>query len=184
MEIDINKNNFSIYSKCKIFIDGQQRYSASKKLFRWFSEINLFKDQENGAVYTINEKGASFKISYDLIRFDNNLFEFRTKNTWKEHYSCQVGQDLYEIYGHNGSNGSKYSIYKNDIQIAWWDKEAFVWSNDNYKIIADNDSDVELLISFCLIIDNASSNYSEGNTTSTKTVPQAKKFDTNWQPKS
>jgi hypothetical protein len=59
---------------------------------------------------------------------------------------------MYDIYGHRGR---KYSIYKNDQQVAWWDKEAVGWfAGDNYKIFANANSDPELLISFCLVIGN------------------------------
>jgi hypothetical protein len=94
-----------------------------------------------------------------------------------------VGSDNYDLYGHRGR---KYSIYKNDIQVAWWDKNAVSWfSGDNYKITADKDCDVALIIFFCLIIDNFSYhkksifNYSFGNIGF-----QAKMFDPAWQPKS
>ena len=67
---------------------------------------------------------------------------------------CRVGPDLYLIYGHRGR---KYSIFKNDIQGAWWDRKAVTWfAGDNYKIIADKDCDIDLIISFCLIVDNFS----------------------------
>ncbi|SFP72454.1 Uncharacterized protein YxjI [Pseudarcicella hirudinis] len=170
--------------KYQISVNGQKSYFASTKLFSWLPEINLFKNQENRAIYTINKQFAWFKTSYNLSRYDNNLFKFRTKSIWRLHYYCQVGQDLYDIYGHLGR---KYSIYKNDIQIAWWDKEWISLLNgDNYSIIADNDCDVELLISFCLIIDNSTDH---NNNTNTITFDLGnigspeKKFDNTWQPK-
>lgn len=96
----------------------------------------------------------------------------------------QVGQDLYEIFGHKGR---KFSVYKNDKQVAWWDKDAVTWFNgDNYKIIADKDSDYELIISFCLIIDHTSSNNNDGNTMTVdfgNIGSTVKQFDPAWQPK-
>lgn len=184
MEIDINQNKISIGDKYHIFIDGQKMYFASTKLLRWLSEINLFKNQDNRAAYTIKKKWSWFKTSYNLISNDSSLYEFRTKNIWRLHYCCQVGADLYEIYGHKGR---KYSIYKNDVQIAWWDKEAVTWFNgDNYKMMANNDCNVELLMCFCLIIDNATSNDNDGNTVTIDIGNiglQAKAFDNNWRPK-
>lgn len=184
MEININQKKISIGDKYQIFIDGQQTHAASTGLFRWFAEINLFEHGNDRAKYTIKKNWTFFKTSYDLTRWDNYTFEFRTKSFWKLHYYCQVGQDLYEIFGHKGR---KFSVYKNDHQVAWWDKDAVTWFNgDNYKIIADKDSDYELIISFCLIIDNNSSNNNDGNTMTVdlgNIGSTVKKFDPAWQPK-
>jgi uncharacterized protein YxjI len=184
MEIDINQKKISFGDKYQIFIDGQQTHFASTKLSRWLAEINLFKNNNSRSTYLIKKRWAFFNTSFDLTTWDNNVLEFRTKSFWKNHYFCQVGQDLFEIYGHRGR---KYSIYKNDKQVAWWDKQAVAWFNgDNYKIIADKDGDHELIIAFCLIIDNTLSNDNEGNTLTIdigNVGPQAKKFDTNWKPK-
>ena len=38
MRIDINQKKISIGDKYQIFIDGQQRYSGAKKLFRMLAE--------------------------------------------------------------------------------------------------------------------------------------------------
>jgi hypothetical protein len=52
---------------------------------------------------------------------------------------------LYEIFGHKGR---KYSILKNK-QVAYWNKNCVTWfDGDNYRIVADNDCDFELIISF------------------------------------
>lgn len=183
MEIDINQKKISIGDKYQIFIDGQLTHTASTKLFRWLAEINLFENGSGSPKYTIKKKWTFFNTSFDLTGLDNNVLEFRTKSFWKSHYFCQVGQDLFEIFGHRGR---KYSIYKNNKQVAWWDKKAVAWFNgDNYKIIADKDCDPELIVSFCLIIDNTRSNDNNGNALTIdlgNIGPQARKFDPTWQP--
>lgn len=184
MEININQKKISVGDKYKIFIGDQQAYSASTKLFRWLAEINLFDSIGGNAKMTMKKKWAWLRTSYDITRWDGYLFEFRTMSVWKRHYQCQAGSDLYDIYGHRGR---KYSIYKNDRQIAWWDKNRVTWfEGDNYKIIADNNCDQELLISFCLVIDNAFSNDKNRGAVTINIGnigPQARKFDPSWQPK-
>lgn len=184
MEIDINQNKISVGNKYQIFVDGQPTHSASNRLFRWLAEINLVENGLAKPKYIIKKKWGLFNTSFDLTRWDNRVSKFRTKNFWKNHYFCQVGQDLFEIFGHKGR---KYSIYKNDKQVAWWDKKAVAWFNgDNYKIIADKDCDHELIISFCLIIDNIQSNDNEVNLLTVdlgNIGPHEKKFDATWQPK-
>lgn len=184
MEIDINQKKISVGDKYQIFVDGKQTYTASVKLFRLLTEIHLFDYYDNRPKYIIKKKMAIFNVAFDLTTQNNRVFQFRTEKYWKGHYYCQIGQDFYEVFAHKGR---KYSIYKNNIQIAWWDKEAVAWFNgDNYKIVTDGDSDYELIISFCLIID---STFSKSNNKSTATIdfgkvgPEAKKFDPAWHPK-
>lgn len=183
MEININQKKISFGDKYKIFVNNHQTHFASAKLFRFLSEIELFEEGSSRPKFTLYKRWSWFNTSYDLKSHDNNVFEFRTKNYWRNHYYCQVGPDLYEIFGHRGR---KYSVYKNDKQIAWWSKSIVSWfDGDNYQIIADDNSDYELLISFCLLIDNEFSK-SNGNNAITidfgSNLLQAKKFDKTWQP--
>ena len=184
MEIDINQKKISFGDKYQIFTDGQQTHYAARKLFNLLPVVNLFENKYEVPRMTIKRRFSWFKAAYDIIQWDSNIMEFRTVSYWKQHYNCLVGMDSYDIYGHRGR---KYSIYKNDVQVAWWDKEAVTWfAGDNYKIIADKDCNVNLLVSFCLIIDNFKSDNHDGNTVNVDLGNigfQTKKFDVNWNPK-
>jgi len=182
MEIDINQKKISIGDKYKIFIDGKQKYHAANKLFRFMAEMELIETESLVSKIKIKRRFAWLKIAYDFTRTDDIIREFRTISFWKRHYQCVDGNKFYDIYGHKGR---KYSIYRNDKQIAFWDKKAVSWFNgDNYKIIADQDADAEILIAFCLIIDNSRSNH-KGNDAMKWDIgyfgPQAKVFDTEWR---
>ena len=147
-------------------------------------EINLFRADDDTPIFTLNRKLTLVSISFDIKKQDGQRLEFRTISFWKLHYECRDGKDKYEIFGHRGR---KYSIYKNTVQVAWWDKEGVTWfEGDNYKITADSDADAELLSCFCLIIDNCFSN-NDGDAFSFdlgNIGPQARKFDDRWEPKS
>ncbi len=183
MEIDINQKKISIGDKYQVFVDGQQTHRASAKIFRIFAEINLFETTNDFPVMTIKRKFSFFKARFDITRKNGGLVALRTISFWRSHFQCNNGPDLYDIYGHRGR---KYSVYKNDRQIAWWDKQAVSWFNgDNYKIIANKNCDKELVISLCLAIDNYASNDNEKkalNFDIGKIGPQARKFDPSWQP--
>jgi hypothetical protein len=182
MEIDINQNKISVRDKYQIFIDGQQRHNATSKLFRLFPEIELYEWDSELPRMRINKKFGFLAANYDLTKSDGKVYEFRTKSYWKGHFQCMYDADIYDIYAHRGR---KYSVYKNDIQVAWWTKQAVSWFNgDNYKIIADRNCDYNLVISFCLIIDNYSSEGNKGtlNVNIGRIGPQVKKFNANWQP--
>ena len=82
---------------------------------------------------------------------------------------------------------AKYSVYKNSTQVAWWEKEAVTWfEGDNYAITANNDCNVELIIAFCLIIDNHKSKSHSENAVSYNIGNiggQIKEFDPYWRAK-
>jgi uncharacterized protein YxjI len=184
MEIDINQKKISIGDKYQIFIDGKQTHTASRELLHLLPVVNLFDNNFGTPKMRIEKRFTWFTAQYDITRWDNNVLEFRTTSFWKLVYQCKCAGDIYDIYGHIGR---KYSIYKNGTQIAWLDKKAVSWfAGDNYKIIADKDCDIDLLISFCLIIDNFTSDDHDSNT---MTVDfgnvgfQGKRFDKNWLPK-
>jgi uncharacterized protein YxjI len=184
MEIDINQKKISIGDKYSIFTDGQQTHSASRELFHLLPVVTLSRNNNDGPVMTIKRRLSWFRAKYDIILSGTNILEFRTVSYLKSQYQCRNGNDCYDIYGHRGR---KYSIYKNNKQVAYWDKQAVSWfAGDNYKIIADKGSDVDLLIGFCLIIDNFRSDDHDGKTVDIDVGNiffQAKKFDTGWQPK-
>lgn len=184
MEIDINQQKISIGDKYKIFIDGQEQYKAVRKLFRLLAVVDLYRDDNDTPLMTIRKRWSWFRAKYDIVRSDNTVLPFRTKSFWKDYYQCEMGSNKYELYGHRGR---KFSIFKNGRQIAWWEQRAVSWfAGDNYKITADLNVDKELLICFCLIIDNYSSDEHDGNLLTYhigKIGPQEKNFDEGWLPK-
>ena len=181
MEIYINQQKFSFGDKYEIFTDGQFTHNATKKVFQIFPEIELF-DAGGQRRMLISKLHSWIDLKYDLTRWDNNLIEFRTRSAWRNHFQCQAGNQFYELFGHKGR---KYSIFRNDVQVGWWTKNAVTYfDGDQYTITCDNDADVDMMISLCLIIDNAKApggnnviNVDLGN------LLQARKFDEGWQPK-
>jgi len=183
MEIVIHQKKIAIGDKYHIFTNQQFSHTASRQLFQLLAEILLFNKQQSTPILKINKRFYWFKAKYDIRVQDGAVLLFRTKSRWKRHYQCQTGTDHYDIYGHLGR---KYSVYKNDIQIAWWKKGAITWfEGDNYVIAADDDSDRHLLIAFCLIIDNMQGNHGENALTIHigHMGLQSKKFDSDWLPK-
>lgn len=183
MEFKIEQKKFSLEKKYTVFIDGLEKYIATTKLFRLFSEI-VFEDLEKHLLkYTIKRRWAWFKYSYDLTNDKHSIFEFRTLSIWRRHYQCIVGTDNYEIIGHKGR---KYSIYKNNNMIAFWELNKFTWfEGDKYTVTANNDVDTELVSCFCIIIDNANSeNKRQAMDWNIGWFgPEARPFDAKWIPR-
>jgi uncharacterized protein YxjI len=182
MIIDIAQAKIAIADKYKIFVNGQEAYRAARKLWRFLAEVDLFTLDGHQPVLTIKKRFAFFKASYDVL-IDDQAFPFTTRSLWKGVYHFDRGNDRYEIYAHRGR---KYSIFRNDLQVAWWDKAAItVLAGDKYRITADDDADTELLIAFCLIVDNYASDDHDNDavTYNVGNLLQAKKFDSAWQPR-
>jgi len=184
MRIDINQKKISIGDKYQIFMDGQPTYKASSELFRLLSVINLFRKDEPEPRLTIKNRWSFFKPKYNIRLHDNRILEFSADSFWKMHYQCHCSPDMYYIYGHRGR---KYSVYRNNTKVAWWEKEAVSWfDGDNYSITADNDCNLELIIAFCLIIDNHKSKRHGNNAVSYNIENiggQVKEFNSDWRPK-
>jgi uncharacterized protein YxjI len=182
MIININQKKISVGDKYQIFIDREPTHRAASKIFRWFPEIDLYENVSEQPVLTINRKFSFFLAKFNITLPDGSTMAFRTESFWKGHYRCDNGGDSYDIYRHNGR---KCSVYCNNRQIAWWDKKAVTWFNgDNYTIVADRHCNRNLVIAFCLILDNYSS---EGNKNTVnidvgRIGPQAKRFDKDWTP--
>ena len=184
MRVDINQHKISIGDKYQIFVDGQPTYKAASEMLRLLSVIDLFRNDDSRAILKINKQWSWLKPKYNITLTDKRTVEFRADSFWRMHYQCHFSPDVYNIYGHRGR---KFSVYKNDTQVAWWEKEAVTWfAGDNYTIIADNDCNIELIISFCLVIDNYKSKR-HGENTVTYDIGniggQVKEFNPDWRPK-
>ncbi len=160
MKIDINQKKIAVGEKYTIEIGGELRYTAATKIFRLLTEMHLFKSESDYSVLTIRRHWSFFKAKYSIELRDGNALSFNTITFWRPHYQCYHGESRYDLFGHKGR---KYSIFKNGSQIAWWDKNAVsIMEGDHYTITADDDYLHELIIAFCLIIDDFSSGGKKG----------------------
>ncbi len=184
MRIDINQKKIALGDQYRIYTNEKETHQAHTELFTFLPVIQLAIKDNLNPLLKIHKKWSLFKAKYDMTIANTEKLEFRTKSFWRPHYQCQLGADLYDVYA---NKGRKYSVYKNNVQIAWWDKEAVTWfEGDNYTLLADDDADHTLLIAFCLIVDNFNSKKNEGNTVTYdfgNIGRSAKPFDEYWRPK-
>lgn len=184
MIIDIRQKKLSIGDQYQITLNGEPIYTASREVFQWLAEILVFDVPANRLSIKINKRFHLFKANYE-ISLDAMVCSFKTVSYLRAHFRCQNTGDNYDIYGHRGR---KYSIFKNGRQVGWWEKDRVTWlEGDQYRIIANDDTHIELLIAFCLIIDNYfSSNHGEDIMTINWGYfgLQARHFDQDWRPDS
>lgn len=186
MEIDINRAAISFGDKYKVYVEGEQMYSAANELFRFLSKVNIYELGNDTAIITLDQKWAFFKPVYTITMPNNDKIDFITVSIRKLQYQVKYGKDVYDIYGHTGR---KYSVFKNDTQIAYWEANAVNWFNgENVKIIADRNCDKGLLIALCLTLDDYQ-NKNNGRLTEGISIDfgnlvfGSREFDKGWFPK-
>lgn len=183
MYITIRQKKMSIRDRYQIMTDGRDSHYAKTKLLRLFAEIDLFKNESPVPAITVKRKFSWLRPTFDFYLQDGRTARFQTKSLRKSHYQVLDRNDLYDIFNHRGR---KFSIFKNDIQIAWWDKDAFsVMEGDNYQMIADYDANAEMLMAICLTIDNAKNN-KDGKLMKVdlgNVLWEGRKFDPAWLPR-
>lgn len=184
MKIDINQRKISVGDKYRIFTEGQESHKAATRLFKLLSVIDLYKSNEEKPVLTIEKQWFFTKPRYNIITANGRTSEFKAESWWKMYYQCYVGSDNYQVYGHRSR---KFSVYRNGKQEAWWEKEAVSWfEGDNYSITANSDCHVEIIIAFCLILDNHKSKQ-HGNNAFSYNIRniggEVKPFDSYWNPR-
>lgn len=156
MEIIVEQKGISLTDEYLIYIDNELQYKAISEPLKTVAKINIY-EQEN-KILTIRKQNFGIRANYLIEDINNNSYWFQEINNLKLIMKCQIENDLYQIYGHNGN---KYSIFKNNIQVAFWEKNSFTMGEkDVYTIIANNNENSLLLVSFCICIDNSKSNFS------------------------
>jgi len=182
MEIKVQQEKISIArEKYDILVDGHIKYKAATPLLLGHT-MKIFEVDSKEPVVILQGiiKALEANIKYEIIR-GNDTYYFTTKDMARLHYHCQVGSDDYEIFGHTGR---KFSVYKNGTQIAWWKSNKLkIFKGDNYTILCNWDVDVELVASFCLILDfEQSENNGLIGINPEQLVLNEKPFDADWQP--
>ncbi|MBD3581564.1 hypothetical protein [Flavobacterium selenitireducens] len=179
-KILIKQHSISVGSQYKIFINKREEFYAETDAFS-SSIINVYKPNELQPYFRTFK---SFYIDYPKYKIempDGERYQLVSKNVWKTKFQLKKGDDIYELYRHKER---KVSVFKNDVQIAYWEKEAINYLlADSYEIIANKSSEKELLIAFCLILDNLNS---KGgfifNVDFGLIIKEKRKFNKSWKP--
>lgn len=167
-----------------IYSDGSRTRYATYEFFKLRPTLTLYENTHGSTILQIKKPFSWFKEKY-VVRFPNGkVIEYKSLDWWKIRDQFVFGSDIFDIYGHRER---KYSIFKNGVQIAWWDKNKVVQNGVNeYTMIADNDSSYDLLIAFCLIT-NMSQGMSDSTVSTTYDMGnvggEVQPFNVSWKPK-
>jgi hypothetical protein len=108
--------------------------------------------------------------------------EIKPVNIFKGHWRLIDNNDIYDFYIHKGH---RKSLFKNEKQIASFDKKRLsIFEQNCYTTLADNGVDRSLLIAFSILLDIGEDNDSSTFTFDFGSLTSGvKKVDENWQPR-
>ena len=184
MLIQIKQTSISLTDEYKIFVNNKLEFTAISQALKNTAKIDLYKDNE--LVLKLAKKSFGIRANYLIqdFRKESEIFEFKETNNIKLTFRCQINENNYELFGHNGN---KYSIFKNAEQIAYWDVSNVIFGEgDYYEIVANDDEDQLLLSAFCICVDNSKSNFSNELNPFSFNIGfngrMLREFDKNWIP--
>jgi hypothetical protein len=164
MEIVITKRQTSRANKYGIYCDGKLVRYAQSRPVGFLNNIDIVNVEGGHSLFKLVERPSFLSTSYDIVYQEGTTAKFRTRSCWKNHYFCQHGQDAYEVYSHKSL---RYSIYKNGSQTASWEWDSVPGrACGGYRMQTDDIGAIDLLVSFCLILDDSSSNHLQSNANS------------------
>lgn len=185
MLIEIQQKTISLNDEYEIFIDGKLGLKATTEPLRKSAKINMFDCESAAQIVRIAKQNFGLRANYLIHNLnDNEVYSFEEINNIKLTYKCIYKDDLYQLYGHNGN---KYSIFKNQKQIAYWEKNNFIFGErDVYKLNANDVENPALLSAFCICIDNSKNNFQNELSVFNFDIGikgnLLRKFDENWEP--
>jgi uncharacterized protein YxjI len=158
VEVIINQKSVSVTDEYEIFVGDKLSFNAISEAFKTSAKINVYDSENNNMVLRIAKRNFGIRANYLIEDLRNiQIFSFEEINNIKLILKCQVGENLFQLYGHNGN---KYSIFKNQKQVGYWEKNNLIFGEkDSYRIIANDNEDALLLSAFCICIDNSKNNF-------------------------
>lgn len=180
MKIEIKQKLLSLGDGYEIFVNNKKFYTAFTQVLTMIPTINLAKSGTDQHILSI-EKNLSFYGPDYSIKKRGKEYNFVMDSWISGEYSCAVGSSIYTVYSHIDTD---YSVFKDNIQIAYWRGQSVTFlEGDKYEMQANADANIELLIAFCLIIDNHYNN-SSGlfNFNMSLFGFRKRKFNENWSP--
>ncbi len=183
MQLNVNQREIAIGRKYDIYNGQTPIRFAHSKLMRFLTRIDLCNIEGGQTLLTVARRFSFFRITYDIQFPGGHFAPFRTISMWRGHYQCRHNGNIYDVYSHHNR---RHSVYRNGSQVAWWEQAAVSWFNgDNYKILADDDCEQDIIIALCLITDDSTSRNVNSNTLTLHVGhigPEAKEFNPLWEP--
>jgi uncharacterized protein YxjI len=189
MKIEVVQKTGLFGELYNIAVNGKKSFNVKGNTFPFITSFELY-NSSNRLLISIFKCFFSIKPKYKFFFNDESLgvqkepFIFRNTNYFKNSYLCEYKGSKYEVFIHKGL---KYSVFKNEIQVASFvsDRVNFL-DEDGFLMECNNDSPKELFSTFIIILDSiyGKNLISFGGFLRYKTgaLFEVKPFDDNWNP--
>jgi len=183
MDVTIQERIFSFTSEYDISAPDASYY-ARKAYFSFTDKLQL-QAAESRILARIDGYFSPLRRKHDFSIVNNGrVYKFWCEKIWKQVYVCEGNHETFRLYTHKGL---KYSIFKDDRQIAAYVKNRLVFGKGNkYEIRMDSDAD--LIVILCIVLTMNSSEESSDNDASVtidlgSLGPEDRPFDDSWDPR-
>ena len=181
MDVTIKERSVSFASEYDISTPGGNYY-ARKKVLSFTDHIEVHA--EGGAVIAqIEGEFSPLRGRHEFIFHDGRRYQFGCEKLWTQGYKCEGNGETYWLYQHRGL---KFSLFKDDRQIAAIEKNRIVFGSGNqYQIQMDTDANALLVV--CMVI--TINTLDDDNDHDTVTIdlgnigPEERPYDPEWQPR-
>lgn len=181
MDITIQERKVSFTAEYDI-TTPDATYTARKAFFSLNDHLEL-QNAEGRVVATIQGSFSPLRDKHDFTFADGRTYLFECQKVWKQVYTCEGNGEHYTLYTHRGL---QYSVFRDDRQIAAFEKNRIVWGNGNeFQVRMDSDADLILLICLVLTV-NSEDDSNQGNSLTIdlgSIGPEDRPFDEAWQPR-
>jgi uncharacterized protein YxjI len=181
MDVTVQERKVSFGSEYDISAPGESYY-AKKPFFSLLDNLEL-QQQDGSVVAQILGKFSILREKHDFNVSDGRVYQFGCEDMWKRIFTCVGNGESYRLFEHSGR---KYSVFKDDRQIAAFVKNLIVIGSGNeYELRMDADAD--LIVILCMMLSINSSEEDNDNATVTidlgRIGPEGRPFDEGWEPR-
>jgi uncharacterized protein YxjI len=181
MDVTVDERKLSFGSEYDIAAPDTT-YFARKAVFSLTDDITL-KNATGQEEAHIQGHFSPLRSRHDFSLSDGRAYNFYCEELWKSIFVCEGNQETYHLYQHKGL---KYSIFKDDEQIAAFIKNRIVLGKGNHYDIQMN-VDADLILVLCMVVTINTAEHDDDDSTVTIDFgnfgPEGRPFDESWVPR-
>ena len=157
MDVLIQEKSFSFGVQYTINTPTSMMH-ANKKILSLLTHIDLFS--ASGSLLATISGESLFRSIYSVKLTDGKSYTYHCEKLWNAVFVCEGEGETYHLYTHKGL---RYSIFKDDTQIASLQKEPVVIGDGNeYDLRLNPDANLVLLTSMVLALNSVNGRRSKG----------------------
>ena len=180
MDVRIRERKFSFFVEYDIQMSDRELYA--KKEWLSFNDKIKLQTSTGESVARIRGYFSPIHNRHDFLMADGRAYHFHCEKIWKQVYQCEGNGEKYRLLTHRGL---KYSIFRDDRQIAAIERNRVVVGNGNeYSIQMDFDANPTVVVCMMLTVNSSDDKNDNSVTIDFGNIgPQERQFDSSWRPR-